>query len=334
MMTPTFEFRLIIEGPDTSRVFIIPEGRTIIGRQSGVDIHLEHPQISRMHASLDCTNLDCHLTDLNSSNGSQVNDEVLKPEIPFRLSPNDQIIIGPFTLKVDQIQEDTDQPPTKELPVKPSAPVVSVGKAPHPLDQEPKPEVKEDTHSKSPPPPVPPKPQQSLIGDSDGESKVPPWLTIHSSRLINYLPDIYHTDFMSRFLALFESISMPIEWTIDHFDLFLSPRTVPSAFLPWLANWFDMVFDPTWSEAQRRQLLGQAHVIFSRRGTKWALSKVLEIYTGHTPEISDQDDDLAPFTFVITLPISQKETHPNLLETIININKPAHTIYELKYNKN
>ena len=74
--------------------------------------------------------------------------------------------------------------------------------------------------------------------------------------LLSYLPGIYHTEFMSHFLAIFEAVLFPVEWQIDNFDLFLDPGTAPRNFLPWLANWFDIVFDSTWSEAQQRASCG------------------------------------------------------------------------------
>jgi phage tail-like protein len=153
------------------------------------------------------------------------------------------------------------------------------------------------------------------------------------SRYIQYLPDIYDTPFMKQFLAYLNHFTRPIEWTVDNFDLYLHPRTAPVGFLPWLAGWFDITFDQSWSEAQRRTLLGEAHQIYARRGTKWALSRVLEIYTGNAPEIDDSSDDLAPFTFTITLPVAEAEVNQTLVTRLINDQKPAHTAYKLRFKK-
>jgi phage tail-like protein len=136
---------------------------------------------------------------------------------------------------------------------------------------------------------------------------------------------------MARFLGVFESIATPIEWTADNFDLFLHPGTAPIGFLSWLANWFEMTFDPTWSEAQRRAFLTEAHQIYARRGTRWALSRVLEIYTGQTPEIVDQGDDLQPFAFIVRLPLPADGLKRELVERIIDANKPAPTTYTLEF---
>ncbi|MFO7536688.1 MAG: phage tail protein I, partial [Chloroflexota bacterium] len=183
----------------------------------------------------------------------------------------------------------------------------------------------------------PPGPPPSAPPEANGQPQPaytpPPGLSLDDSRYLQYLPDIYHTPFMKRFLALFESIYAPIEWTADNFDLYLNPKTAPADFLPWLANWFDITFDNSWSEAQRRTLLTEVHQIYARRGTKWALSRVLEIYTGHTPQIDDSSEDLDPATFTITLPLAESETNPSLVAQLINAHKPAHTAYRLTFKK-
>jgi phage tail-like protein len=160
---------------------------------------------------------------------------------------------------------------------------------------------------------------------------IPPGLERDSQRLITYLPGIYHTAFMRRFLGIFEAILTPIEWQIDNFDLFLDPGAAPAGFLPWLASWFDVAFDPSWDEVQRRQLLREAHQIYARRGTKWALSRVLEIYTGESPTIVDVDEDLAPFSFKVVLPHAAARRERAMIERLIDAHKPAYTLYTLEF---
>ena len=158
-----------------------------------------------------------------------------------------------------------------------------------------------------------------------------PGLSLHSQRLINYLPGIYATDFMSRFLALFESVLVPIEWNVDNFDMFLDSGTSPLAFLPWLASWYEITFDSTWSETQRRNLLREAPQIYARRGTRWALSRLLEIYTGALPEIVEFSDPKDPFTFIVKLPIRERDVNRQLLEHLIDSSKPGHASYVLEF---
>jgi phage tail-like protein len=166
---------------------------------------------------------------------------------------------------------------------------------------------------------------------------VPPGLSIHSQKLIHYLPGIYQPDprqqdFMSRFLGIFESILIPIEWNVDNFDLFLNPALAPADFLPWLANWFGVLLQPNWSEAQRRAFLSQAGFLFARRGTSAALQQLLAIFTGVTPEIDDTSQDLPPFTFRVRLPMVEPEGDAGQIAVLIEAHKPAHTNYILEFS--
>jgi P2-related tail formation protein len=79
--------------------------------------------------------------------------------------------------------------------------------------------------------------------------------------------------------------------------------------------------------------LAEAHEIYGRRGTKRALARVLEIYTGVEPDILDLEDDEDPFTFTVRLPFRENEVDRHLLERIVDANKPAHTNYQLLFDK-
>jgi phage tail-like protein len=326
--------QLDISGPAGAQTFDIPHGRSIIGRQAGVDIVLDEQLISRRHAQIECDEAGCTITDLKSSNGTVVNKTRLRPGDPVPLNPGDVIEVGSFVLTYDQVTVEVPSEP-EPLPPEPLAkPEPPAGPEPGPEPEPaPEPKVKAKAKTTEPPPPAPPPSPPEPNGRPDPAYTPPPGLSLDDSRYLQYLPDIYHTPFMKRFLALFESIYAPIEWTADNFDLYLHPQTAPADFLPWLANWFDITFDKSWSEEQQRTLLTEAHQIYARRGTKWALSRVLEIYTGHTPQIDDSSDDLDPFTFTVTLPIAKSKTNPTLVARLINAHKPAHTAYRLNFKK-
>jgi phage tail-like protein len=159
----------------------------------------------------------------------------------------------------------------------------------------------------------------------------PPGLSLHSKRLLPFLPDIYHTDFVSRFLGLFESILIPVEWNIENFDLFLTPGAAPPEFLLWLSRWFDLKVDWSWDESRQRAMLTEAHQLYARRGTPWALKRVLQIYLQEEPEIVDQAEDLGPFTFKVVLPPKAREANQDALKRIIEEFKPAYTNYSLEF---
>jgi phage tail-like protein len=241
-----------------------------------------------------------------------VNGENIEANTPVLLKTGDTIAIGPFEMAFEQIAV---------VPAKP----------------EPKPKPKKRTRkpkAKPPPPPPPPKPPPPPVAAERPPidySQPPPGLTTSDSRYLQYLPGIYHTDFMKRFLAIFESVLSPIEWNVENFDLYLNPKTTPPGFLPWLANWFSITFDSTWTEEQQRELLLEAHKIYARRGTRWALSRVLQIYTGVEPDINDLAADEDPFMFTVKIPLKQADVDRTLIEQIVDANKPAHTNYKLSF---
>jgi len=308
--------RLIVSGPEVSETIDMAAGTMVIGRQDGVEIRLNHAMVSRRHAQIECQPEACQVSDLGSANGSSVDGQPLAANTPHVLEPGATIQIGPFELLFEQIAV---EPPPKPKP-KPKPAVKPAKPKPAPKKAAPEP----------PPPPLEPPPVAEQEFDY---SQPPPGLSKTDSRYLDYLPGIYHTDFMARFLAIFESTAAPIEWNVDNFDLYLHPDTAPAGFLPWLANWFSISFDPTWTEEQRRTLLSEAHEIYARRGTRRALARVLQIYTGVKPEILDLEDDGDPFTFTVKLPLTEADTDRDLLERIVDANKPAHTNYQLLFQK-
>jgi phage tail-like protein len=289
----------------------------------------------------------------------------LEKLVPASLHDGSVITIGPFEIQVEAVADEyigaaeytggigaaqaaqppaaeemstTKQPPGVERPEAkpeskepPKAPSKPVKKAIKPAAEE---GTKDVGQAGAPPPPTPPQAdlKMELPEDKPGPAgSMLPGLGVYSQRMLNYLPGIYQTDFMSRFLALFESILIPIEWNVDNFDLYLDPGTAPLDFLPWLANWYMILYDSTWSEAQRRTLLKEAHQIYARRGTRWALSRVLEIYLGQKPEISEFTNEKEPFTFTVNLSVSKEKVNQELVEAMIDSSKPAHTTYRLSY---
>jgi len=309
MASKTFSHSFNIQGPEGySTRFEIPVGITIVSRQAGVGLHLDNRFISRRHARLECIDTECHITDLGSDNGTYLNGVKLTSETPVLLNHQDRVKIGPFVLEVEKIET---------TPVEEAA-------------SEGVPSAVEEPSVPATPPPPPPD-DDSLLAQPADDWLVPPGLTTRSERLLSYLPGIYRTDFMARFLGIFEAILTPIEWNIDNFDLYLAPKTCPSTFLPWLANWFEVIFDDTWSEMKCRDFLQEAHQIYARRGTKQALTRTLEIYTGFAPEIDDLDNELEPHTFRVRLQVREKDVRRATIEALINAHKPAHTAYELHF---
>jgi phage tail-like protein len=174
------------------------------------------------------------------------------------------------------------------------------------------------------------------------------------SSYLQFLPGLYREDeFAGWFLRIFEDILKPIESVIDNIAFYIDPETTPQSFLHWLASWVGLVLDERWPEFRRRQLINKAIELYRWRGTKRGVTEFLRIYTGTIPQIIDtvpsattrhrsdeiqttkiaklQAADVKPNCFTIILAIDSS-IDLDIVRTIIEIQKPAHTAYILKTN--
>lgn len=337
--------QLKVTGPGIDQTFEIPPGITAVGRQDTNHLVLVHPLVSRRHAEIVCADNACTITDLGSMHGTMVNRERLEPNTPTPLNSGDVIEIGAFRMvyegaadtepeiiiEDESASEEVDESVVEEEETAVSPPETPPQPVESPPTQTPPPVRVRDTTTYTPGI-IAPLPKPATNGHT--KFSLPAGLSLTNSSYLNFLPDIYRTgynNFIARFLALLESILAPIEWNVDNFDLFLDPATAPAGFLPWLANWFNLSFDHTWNEEKQRRLLEEAHLIYRRRGTAWALQRILEIYTGKIIEIDDQNHNLDALTFVVKIAASERELSRSAIEQIINANKPAHTNYSLLF---
>ncbi|MGB1252711.1 MAG: FHA domain-containing protein [Candidatus Promineifilaceae bacterium] len=327
-------FQLNVKGDGQNQTIELPLGSTVIGRNPDNNLQLAHDFVSGTHASIECTSTNCFITDLHSTNGTVVDGDRLRPNKRLIITRKSQIRIGPFTLSIEVINSKASAPP-------PPPPKKPINAAPGIIAEIDTSKPRGAKPSKAPP----------AITDYGGNDSVPPsnnngaalgqvpieppiGLSWRSERLINYLPSIYHqSDFIQRLLGMLEAIMLPIEWTVDNFDVFLDPMTAPEDFLPWLAGWYDIIFDDSWRMEQRRIFLKEAHEIFAMRGTKSGLSRVLAIYTGVEPQIIDLDDSDNPLFFTVRLPVTEDEYRPELVQALVDAYKPAHTNYRLLFKR-
>jgi predicted Zn finger-like uncharacterized protein len=84
----------VIAGPDAGKMFAIEKPRVVIGREE-VDFALDDPEISRQHAAIEVSGANVFVQDLNSSNGTFV-DESAITEAP--LENQDEFTIGGSTI--------------------------------------------------------------------------------------------------------------------------------------------------------------------------------------------------------------------------------------------
>lgn len=305
----SFQLTIIDSRTESVTIYPLAVGDYHLGQSLESNIVLTHPFVAENHALLTVTETAVFLTDLGSSSGTTLDDHRLPPQQIVELKSGSVAEIALFLISVEEV----------------------VGAA------EPEPE---------------PEPIQASLANggngrnnsngngngNDNENGNNPWAHLEKvglreeafSRYVQYLPAIYDTPFMHRFLGIFESILSPIVWRIDNLDFYLDGRTAPPAFLPWLANWYSLTFDASWEEAQRRQLLRAAPRIFGYWGTPSALKTVLEIYLQQSITIID-DESLPPFTFQVNVPLPPDEIKEAAVAKLINSHKPAHTSFRLHF---
>jgi signal transduction histidine kinase len=87
---------LLQQGPEAGRQFVLSDRPTTIGRQPGLEIVLDAPEVSRQHARVSSLQGRMFLEDLASANGTYVNR--LRVRGKAELHDRDEIQIGPFHL--------------------------------------------------------------------------------------------------------------------------------------------------------------------------------------------------------------------------------------------
>ncbi len=99
-------FLIVISGPDAGEMFPVEEGGTI-GRGEEVPIHLSDTEASREHARLRIRNERVEVEDLQSTNGTFVNGELISSS--SELNDGDRIQIGSTTILKFSYQDDLEE---------------------------------------------------------------------------------------------------------------------------------------------------------------------------------------------------------------------------------
>src|SRR5437660_2079027 len=99
MMMVTFQ---VLDGVDRGKIFRNLMPPVTIGREEGNILRLNDERVSRFHAKVQQDNSDIILTDLESTNGTRVNGNVVQIR---RLRPGDRISVGRSLLRFGSEQE-------------------------------------------------------------------------------------------------------------------------------------------------------------------------------------------------------------------------------------
>ena len=190
------------------------------------------------------------------------------------------------------------------------------------------------------------------------ETKYPP------SGLLQYLPAIFSEDpFLGRFLLAFEQILLGredspaaataatkgspggpgekpdlsrrgLEQIIDGLASYYDPLKTPAEFLPWLSKWVALTMRADMTLEEQRSFLAQVVQLYAGRGTEANLKKLLTFFVGGaTPTVEVRPDD-EPYFFHLTIKLPrlpEKETRRKfeIAQVVVELEKPAHTDYEL-----
>jgi phage tail-like protein len=107
---------------------------------------------------------------------------------------------------------------------------------------------------------------------------------------LRYLPAVYQEDpisseFLERFLSIFETAFYGLETEISSVFKYFDPDTTPESFLTWLASWLNLGLEEDWPEDKKREFIRKASELYKLKGTPIGLQKLIKIYTGKTPLI-------------------------------------------------
>jgi phage tail-like protein len=187
------------------------------------------------------------------------------------------------------------------------------------------------------------------------------------SYLDHYMPAIYREEpvpasFLERWLANIEGFYTHLEGQIEQMPRLLDPRTAPVETLDWLACWFGLVLDPLWQEDRRRFFIQHAFALYGMRGTVPGLEIALRLYVDEEfgewffdpdcwgrskvriieqfmtvggdglvlGDTSANPSTLYAHRFTVLVPHALTQEDEEMVERIIQLEKPAHTAFELK----
>jgi phage tail-like protein len=178
--------------------------------------------------------------------------------------------------------------------------------------------------------------------------------------LLQFLPALYHEHpFVRTFLEPFDTILQGLESKIAEIVTYIDPAVARAEFLPWLAGWVGITSHVELSEIKQRKFIANIMHYYRRRGTKQNLKDLLELFTGETAVVTDDDipdfqvgehstigidsyiGGPLPYCFKVRLSLPGRPTGSSeddeyrrrlkaLARAVIEAEKPAYTDYSLE----
>lgn len=180
-----------------------------------------------------------------------------------------------------------------------------------------------------------------ILGGGDAELKN---FRVYSpqNNFFHTFPEVYRTngEFFKRYLAIFNTLYLGLQDTIDSLDRFVDIDTTAPGLLPVFAHWLGLDIDGDFlEEAQMRRLLKTAFSLVSMKGTRHAVQGVAEALLGESVAIvepqlmkntvsagRDSEKMLyrdGPYTFMVLLNRNVDEKLHFQLKYIIDQFKPV-----------
>jgi phage tail-like protein len=187
-------------------------------------------------------------------------------------------------------------------------------------------------------------------------------LGVSRESYVKWLPSIYQRgdlngrNFVRDLLWIVQHLFTSIDEQLDAIHGLFDPYEAPEKFLPWLAGWSAMIIEEDWPIAKKRRLIKKAIEMYRIRGTVKGLKLFISLFTGHEPEIKENewpfrgwrvgvtsdvgiDTVVLPpvnlaHTFVVEMPVAYKDISPEAvirIHEIIQMEKPANTQYYLRF---
>lgn len=120
------------------------------------------------------------------------------------------------------------------------------------------------------------KSQRFLVGHKVTDLYIQP-----NRSYINFLPEIYQrSDFLNRYMAIFEKSFDPTVQILDDFWAYLDPLTAPKGLIPFLAEWVAWPMNPQWPLKLQRWLIRHAVELYRWRGTRYGLQLAISLVSG------------------------------------------------------